>query len=384
VIEGRASGPAFDVCIVPSKARPEAGPSIRLSSALRRSSQNFVASFASDNTAPAHPEVLAAVARANEGHAPAYGNDRWTAAATEKLQALLGKDVPVYFAWNGTGANVTGLSTLLRPRDAIICTEDSHIHADEGGAPERFIGTKLIDLPTPDGKLTPALCATQLPFIGDLHHVQPKVVSLTQSTERGTVYQVAELKALADWAHAHGLLVHMDGARIANATAALGGDLRATTRAVGIDVLSFGFTKNGGMGAEAVVFLDPTLSEGFQFVRKQGMQLASKMRFLAAQADALLTDGLWLKLAGHANRMAQRLAEGVATIPGITLARPPQANSLFVTLADRAITALQQRHTFYVWKAGTDGRSECRWMCSWDTTEQDVDRFLADMRELVT
>jgi threonine aldolase len=342
-----------------------------------------MASFASDNTAPVHPKVLAALAAANAGHAPAYGNDRWTAAATEKIQAMVGNDVPVYFAWNGTGANVTGLSTLVRPRDAIICTEDAHIHADEGGAPERFIGSKLIDLPTPDGKLTPALCATQLPYLGDLHHVQPKVVSITQSTERGTVYSAAELKALADWAHAQGFLVHMDGARIANATAALGGDLRATTRTVGIDVLSFGFTKNGGMGAEAVVFLDPRYGEGFQFVRKQGMQLASKMRFLAAQADALLTDGLWLQLAGHANAMARRLAEGVATLPGITLARRPDANALFVTLADSAIKALQARHTFYVWKGGSDGRSECRWMCSWDTTEQDVDAFLADIREVV-
>ena len=342
-----------------------------------------VASFASDNTAPVHPAVLAAVAKANEGHAPAYGNDRWTQGATAKIQALVGNDVPVYFAWNGTGANVTGLSALLRPRDAVICTEDAHIHADEGGAPERFLGAKLIDLPTPDGKLTPAICATQLPYIGDLHHVQPKVVSITQSTERGTVYSAQELKALCDWAHTHGLLVHMDGARIANATAALGGDLRATTRAVGIDVLSFGFTKNGGMGTEAVVFLDPKQGEGFQFVRKQGMQLASKMRFLAAQADALLTDGLWLKLAGHANAMARRLADGVAKVSGVTLARPPQANALFVTLADTAIKALQQRHTFYVWKGGADGRSECRWMCSWDTTEQDVDGFLADIGEIV-
>jgi len=340
-------------------------------------------SFASDNTAPVHPAVLAAIAKANEGHAPAYGNDRWTKGATEKIQALVGSDVPVYFAWNGTGANVTGLSTMLRPRDAIICTEDSHIHADEGGAPERFIGAKLIDLPTPDGKLTPAICAPQVAHLGDLHQVQPKVVSVTQSTERGTVYRAEELKALADWAHGNGFLVHMDGARIANATAALGGDLRATTRALGVDVLSFGFTKNGGMGAEAVVFLDPALGEGFQFVRKQGMQLSSKMRFVAAQADALLTDGLWLQLAGHANSMARRLADGVAKLPAITLARRPDANALFVTLADTAIAALQQRHTFYVWKAGTDGTSECRWMCSWDTTEQDVDRFLADMREVV-
>jgi threonine aldolase len=342
-----------------------------------------VANFASDNTAPVHPAVLAAIAKANEGHAPAYGADEWTTRATAKVQALLGGDVPVYFAWNGTGANVTGLSAMLRPRDAIICTEDAHINADEGGAPERFIGSKLIDLPTADGKLRVEQCATQLPFIGDLHHVQPRVVSITQSTERGTVYRPEELKALTDWAHRHGLFVHMDGARIANATAALGGDLQATTRAVGIDVLSFGFTKNGGMGAEAVVFLDPKLAEGFHFVRKQGMQLASKMRYLAAQADALLTDGLWLQLAGHANAMARRLADGVEKLPRITLARRPDANALFVTLPDAAIPVLQKRHTFYVWKAGADGTSECRWMCSWDTTEAEVDDFLGAIAEVL-
>lgn len=342
-----------------------------------------LANFASDNTAPVHPAVLAAIARANTGHAPAYGADEWTSLATTRIQSLLGDDLPVYFAWNGTGANVIGLSALVRPRDAIICTEDAHINADEGGAPERFIGAKLIDFPTVDGKLRVEQCATQLPHLGDLHHVQPKVISITQSTERGTVYRPAEIKALADWAHQHGLLLHMDGARIANATAALGGDLRATTRAVGVDVLSFGFTKNGGMGAEAVVFLDPTRAEGFHFVRKQGMQLASKMRYLAAQADALLTDGLWLTLAGHANTMAQRLAAGVAKVPKIKLARPPEANALFVTLPNEAIPALQQRHTFYVWKAGSDGTSECRWMCSWDTSEAEVDDFIGAMGEVL-
>jgi len=342
-----------------------------------------MANFASDNTAPVHPAVLAAIAKANSGHAPAYGADEWTSRAAGKIHELLGNDVPVYFAWNGTGANVLGLSALLRARDAILCTEDAHINADEGGAPERFIGAKLIDFPTVDGKLRVEQCATQLPHLGDLHHVQPRVISITQSTERGTVYRPEELKALTDWAHHHGLLVHMDGARIANATVALGGDLRATTRAVGIDVLSFGFTKNGGMGAEAVVFLDPKLAEGFHFLRKQGMQLASKMRYLAAQADALLTDGLWLKLAGHANAMAQRLADGVVKIPKIKLARRPEANALFVTLPDTAIKALQQRHTFYVWKGGSDGTSECRWMCSWDTSEAEVDDFLKAIHEVL-
>jgi threonine aldolase len=342
-----------------------------------------VANFASDNTAPVHPAVLQAVAAANEGHTAAYGDDPWTARAVARIHELLGPDLPVSIVWNGTGANVLGLSALLRPRDAIICTEDAHIHADEGGAPERFIGAKLIDLPTPDGKLRVPQLEPLLAAIGDQHHVQPKVVSITQSTERGTVYTAGEIRALTDWAHRHGLLVHMDGARIANATAVLGGDLRATTRALGVDVLSFGFTKNGGMGAEAVVFLDPTLGEGFKFVRKQGMQLASKMRYLAAQVDSLLADGLWLTLAAHSNAMARRLAEGASQVKGIRLARMPEANALFATLKDADITALQKRHTFYVWKQGVDGTSEVRWMCSWDTTEGEVDDFVKAMNEVV-
>jgi threonine aldolase len=341
-----------------------------------------LANFASDNTAPVHPKVLAAITAANEGHTAAYGDDPWTARATDRLKALLGGDIQAFPVWNGTGANVLGLSALLRSRDAVICSEDAHIQADEGGAPERFIGAKLIDLPTPDGKLTVPQLEPLLAAIGDLHHVQPRVVSITQSTERGTVYRPAELKALTEWAHRNGLFVHVDGARIANATAALGGDLRATTRALGIDVLSFGLTKNGGMGAEVVLFLDPKLAEGFQFLRKQGMQLASKMRYLSAQLDALLADDLWLQLGGHANAMARRLAEGAGKVKGIRLARAPEANAIFAHLPDAKIPVLQARHQFYVWKKGTDGSSEVRWMCSWDTTEQEVDDFVGAMGEV--
>lgn len=336
--------------------------------------------FASDNTAPVHPAVLAAVAAANEGHIAAYGDDPWTRRAEERIQGLLGEDVGVHIVWNGTGANVTGLSALLRPRDGIVCSEDAHINADECGAPERFAGAKLIDLPTPNGKLHLDQL-TPLEFIvGNEHHVQPRVLSITQSTERGTVYSVAELKALSAYAHGRGMYLHMDGARIANATAALGGDLRATTRAAGVDVLSFGFTKNGGMGAEAVVFLDPALGEGFKFVRKQGMQLASKMRYLAAQVDALLEDGLWLRLAGHANAMAARLAMGAADAKQVRLERMPEANAIFAVLPDAAIQELQRRHQFYVWKPREQGTSEVRWMCSWDTTEGEVESFVKDIR----
>lgn len=341
-----------------------------------------MANFASDNTAPVHPAVLAAVTAANEGHVAAYGDDPWTRRAEERIRGLLGADVGVHIVWNGTGANVTGLSALLRPRDGIICSEDAHINADECGAPERFAGAKLIDLPTPDGKLHVEQL-TPLEFIvGNEHHVQPRVISITQSTERGTVYSVAELKALSAYAHAHGMYLHMDGARIANATAALGGDLRATTRAVGVDVLSFGFTKNGGIGAEAVVFLDPALGEGFKFVRKQGMQLASKMRYLAAQVDALLEDGLWLRLAGHANAMAARLARGAAQAGRVKLERTPEANAIFAVLPDAAIKELQGRHQFYVWKPRAEGTSEVRWMCSWDTTEGEVESFVKDIQEV--
>ena len=341
-----------------------------------------MANFASDNTAPAHPAVIAAVAAANAGHAAAYGDDPWTTRAAERIHGLFGAEVPTYFVWNGTGANVTGLSALLRPRDAVICTDDAHIAVDEGGAPERFAGVKLIDLPTTDSKLRIHQLEPLLGALGVMHHVQPRVVSITQSTERGTVYSVAELRELCAWAHRHGLYVHMDGARIANATAALGGDVRATVREVGVDVLSFGFTKNGGMGAEAVVFLDPHTAEGFDFVRKQGMQLASKMRFLAAQVDALLTDGLWLRLAGHANQMAQRLAAGAGEVKGVRLARLPEANAVFAHLRNEDIPRLQARHDFYIWKPGTDGTSEVRWMCSWDTTAEEVDAFVKDMGEV--
>ena len=342
-----------------------------------------MANFASDNTAPVHPAILDALARANAGHTPAYGDDPWTGAALAKLHALVGDDCVAELVWNGTGANVTGLGALLRPGEGIVCAEEAHINVDECGAPERVTGAKLIDLPTPDGKLRVAQLEPLLHALGNEHHVQPRVISITQSTERGTVYTVPELTALAGFAHAHGMYLHVDGARIANATAALSGDLRATTRAAGVDVLSFGFTKNGGMGAEAVVFFDPALGARFKFLRKQGMQLASKMRYLAVQVEVLLTDGLWLSLAGHANAMARRLATGARGVRGVTLLGAPDANALFARLPDAAIPKLQARHQFYVWRPGTDGTSEVRWMCSWDTTEQDVDDFVAALREVL-
>lgn len=338
--------------------------------------------FASDNAAPAHPEVLAALARANEGHAVAYGADPWTARATELVRHELGGTAEVFFVFAGTAANVLGLTALTGRYGAVICSADAHIHVDETGAPERHLGVKLIDLPTPDGRLRPEQLPPLLAGRGVEHHIQPDVLALTQSTERGTVYRVEELRALCDWAHAHGLTVHVDGARLANAAVSLGVGLAAITRDVGVDVLSLGGTKNGLLGAEAVVFFDPARAEGFRFLRKQGMQLASKQRYLAAQFEALFTGGLWRRSAQHANAMATRLGAVAGTIPGVTITQPVEANGVFASLADRIIAPLQEAFPFYVWAPGTDGTSEVRWMCSWDTTEADVDAFTARLREL--
>ncbi|MFI5234954.1 MAG: threonine aldolase family protein [Gemmatimonadales bacterium] len=338
--------------------------------------------FASDNAAPVHPEVLAALARANEGHALAYGADPWTARAVELVRGELGADAEVFFVFAGTGANVLGLTTLTRRYGAVICSADAHIAVDETGAPEHQLGVKLIDLPTPDGKLRVEQLEPLLAGRGVEHHVQPDVLALTQSTERGTVYRPEELRALSDWAHREGLKVQMDGARLANAAVSLGTTLRAISCDAGVDVLSFGGTKNGLMGAEAVVFFDPALTEGFKYLRKQGMQLASKHRYLAAQFEALLTNALWRRNAEHANAMARRLAEGVRAVRGVTITQPVEVNGVFARLADRVITPLREAYPFYVWQQGTDGTSEVRWMCSWDTTEADVDLFVAKLRVL--
>lgn len=338
--------------------------------------------FASDNAAPAHPEVLAALARANEGHAVAYGADPWTERATELIRAELGGDPRVFFVFAGTAANVLGLTALTRRYGAVICSADAHIDQDETGAPERHLGVKLIDLPTPDGKLRLEQLPPLLAGRGVEHHVQPDVLALTQSTERGTVYRIEELRALCDWAHREGLRVHVDGARLANAAVSLGVGLGAITREVGVDALSLGGTKNGLLGAEAVVFFDPALAEGFRYLRKQGMQLASKHRYLAAQFEALFTGGLWRRSAEHANAMAQRLAAKVREVKGLTVTQSVEANGVFARLPDRVIAPLREAFPFYVWRPGTDGTSEVRWMCSWDTTEADVDAFVGRLREL--
>ena len=336
--------------------------------------------LASDNWSGAHPDVLAAVVRAAAGHAPAYGDDPWTAEATRLLVEHFGPGTEVYFSFNGTGANVVGLQSLLRPYESVICAETAHINVDECGAPERFLGSKLVTVATRDGKLTPDLVADAVTGIGDEHHVQARVVSITQSTEVGTVYSVDEVAALADWAHAHSLHLHLDGARLANAAAALGVDFGAFGRSAGVDVLSFGGTKNGALGAEAVITFRPESETGLRFIRKQSMQLSSKMRFVAAQFVALLTDDLWLRNARHANEMALRLGIGASAVPGVELDQPVQANGVFAALPPEVTEALQAEHPFYVWDETT---GVVRWMTSFDTSPEDVDVIVARLAELM-
>ena len=337
-------------------------------------------SFASDNNAVVHPEALEAIRRANEGHAVGYGDDSYTESAAEKFREQFGPDVAVFFVFNGTAANVLSLQALTRPFHAVLCSELSHIYTDECGAPERLTGCKLVPLRAPTGKLTVETVAHAYHGIGDQHHSQPRVVSITQSTEMGTVYKAAEIESLARFAHEHKMFLHMDGARISNAAAAQGLTLRQATRDLGVDVLSFGGTKNGLMGVEAVVFFRPELSEDFIFVRKQGMQLASKMRFLSAQMEALLTNDLWRRNAEHANRMARRLEQALANIPRLKIVYPVEANGVFAEIPREAIAKIQERYFFYVWN---EDESVVRWMCSFDTTEEDVREFAGFVGEVL-
>ena len=344
-------------------------------------------SFASDNNAGIHPEVLKAIAAANQGHEVGYGDDRYTQSAIQKFREHFGPDIEVFFVFNGTAANVLGLKALTDSYHAVICAEAAHIYTDECGAPEKFTGCKLIPLPTPDGRLTVELVGHAYHGIGDQHHVQPRVISITQATEMGTIYRPEEVRALAQFAHEHEMFLHMDGARIANAAASLGQTLRQATRDVGVDVLSFGGTKNGLMGAEAVVFLNKQLiqqeylQQNFLYLRKQGMQLASKMRFMAAQMEALLTNDLWLSNASHSNRMAKLLEKEVAQISNVKIVYKVEANGVFAQLPKSAIAPLQERYFFYVWN---EEQSVVRWMCSFDTTEQDVKEFAKFLREILS
>jgi threonine aldolase len=329
--------------------------------------------FASDNHAGVHPEVMAAIAAADEGHAGAYGDDPWTARAQERFREQFGGAAQAFPVFNGTGANVLCLEALTRQWEGVVCPRSAHLNVDECGAPERA-GHKLLVVDTPDGRLTPELVAPLLVRIGDEHVVQPRVLSISQSTELGTVYPPDAVAALAEWAHGHGMLLHVDGARLCNAAAALGTTLQALTTDAGVDAVSFGGTKNGAMGAEAVVLLRD--DDGFKFRRKQAMQLASKMRYISAQLDALLAGDLWLRNASHANAMARRLAGAVRELPGVTVTQPVEANAVFAVLDPTVTERLQRDWPFYVWDERT---GEVRWMTAWDTAPDDVDAFAADV-----
>jgi len=336
--------------------------------------------FASDNNAGVHPAVLAAIAEANPGHVRSYGHDPLTQRAEALFREHFGATAQAFLVFNGTAANVTGLQAVTRPHHGVICADTAHIHVDECGAPERFTGCKLITVPTTDGKLRPETLDRLLHGVGDEHRVQPRVVSITQATELGTVYRVEEIRALADWAHGRGMLLHLDGARICNAAVALGLPFRAFTTDAGVDLLSFGGTKIGLLGAEAVVFPQGAADLDFPWIRKQAMQLASKMRFLAAQFIALLGTDLWRQNAAHANRMAALLARRVGDIPGVRITQPVETNGVFACVPARHIPALQERAFFYVWNPET---SEVRWMTAWDTTEEDVEGFARAVREIL-
>ena len=329
--------------------------------------------FASDNFAPVHPAIFKAMAEANTGHVKAYGDDPSTEAAIKKFHAHFGDTAEVYFVLTGTGANVLGLKALTDSHHAIICADSAHINVDECGAPEKLTGCKLLTVPSPDGKIRVEQIEPLLAAVGNMHHSQPKVISISQSTERGTVYAPEEIETLAQFAHQHDLLLHVDGARLSNAAACLEMNLRDITGDVGVDVLSFGGTKNGMMFGEAVVFFKRAYGKQFPFIRKQGMQLLSKMRFIAAQFDAYLTNDLWLKNAAHANEMAQLLAKQLADIPGITITQPVESNAVFAILPKEAIPQIQQHSFFYVWNEVV---SETRLMTAFDTTQRDVRRFV--------
>ncbi len=337
-------------------------------------------SFASDNYAGAHPDILKALIKANEVHTVSYGDDPYTSQAIWHFKSIFGDDIEVFFVYNGTGANVLGLSALTQSFNSILCSECAHINVDESTAPERFTGCKLVTIPAADGKLRPQQVLDKIQRIGDQHHPQAKVISISQSTEFGTVYSTEEVKALSAVAKEKGLYLHMDGSRIANAAVSLDKELAVFTRDAGVDVLSFGGTKNGLMFGEAVIFFKPELATSVKYLRKQAMQLHSKMRFISVQFEALLSQDLWKKNAAHSNAMAKLLEREMKKIPEVKFTQSVDANGLFATLPAYVIPTLQQHFPFYVWNEKTH---EVRLMCSWDTTEEDVMGFVGKLRELL-
>jgi threonine aldolase len=337
------------------------------------------ATFASDNYAGVHPEVMQALAQANQGHAPAYGADEFTERAVQKFRTLFGESTEVFFAYNGTGVNVLGLSALTQSYNAIICSDLAHINVDESTAPEKFMGCKLVTIPTRDGKIYPQDIEARIQRIDDQHHPQAKVISISQTTEYATVYTIDEIRAIAGVARKYNLYLHMDGSRISNAAVALDRDFREFTVEAGVDVLSFGGTKNGMMFGEAVVFFKPELARQFKYIRKQSMQLHSKMRFISSQFEALLTNDLWKRNASHANRMANLLAAELRSA-GIALTQSVDANGIFALMPPAITEAMQQENYFYVWNEKT---GEVRMMCSFDTSEETIKNFGKKLRTLM-
>lgn len=336
-------------------------------------------SFASDNYSGIHPDILSAIIEANKDHLSAYGSDPYTERAEQLFKNLFGNQTEVLFVFNGTGANVVALQCAVQSFHSILCAETAHINVDECGALIKATGCQLHPIPTSDGKLTPELVLPYLADSGNTHHTQPRVISITQCTEVGTVYSIEELTALCNFAHQHGLLVHIDGARIANAVAALNVHPKACTIDCGVDIMSFGGTKNGIMIGEAILIFNTQLAVNAQFVRKQAAQLGSKMRFISAQFVALLENDLWLRMASHSNRMAQLLAEEVRSIPQVHLTQKSDANGVFARIPAKIVEPLQREFPFYLWNEKT---VEARWMCSFDTTEEEIRIFAQRIREL--
>ncbi len=336
--------------------------------------------FASDNNSGVHPAVLKAMANANQGHVRGYGDDPYTAKAIAIFRDTFGPDTEVFFVFNGTGANILGLSSVTRSFNSIICSETAHIEEDECGAPEKFTGCKLLPVKPVNGKLTPELVEHHLKGFDFEHHSQPKVISISQVTEMGTVYQPKEIRALADLAHSHNMYLHMDGARLANAAVSLNMGFKAITKDCGVDILSFGGTKNGMMMGEAVVFFNPELTRHTKYMRKQSMQLFSKMRFIGAQFQAYFEDDLWKETASHSNRMAQYLKEEVSKIPQVEITQPVEANGVFARIPKEVIEPLQEHFFFYVWN---EKESEVRWMTTFDTTETEIREFALLLKTLL-
>lgn len=336
--------------------------------------------LASDNYSGVHPEIMDALIRANQEHQGAYGNDEYTTRTIRLFKKHFGETTEVFFAYNGTGANVLGLSALTQSFNSILCSALAHINVDESTAPEKFTGCKLIGISTSDGKIYPDQVEEKIQRVGDQHHPQAKVISISQSTEYATVYTIDEIKALSAIAKKHKLFLHMDGSRISNSAVSLNKNFKDFTCDAGVDVLSFGGTKNGMMFGEAILIFNPELAQNFFYRRKQGMQLHSKMRFISAQFEALLSNDLWKRNASHANAMAKKLESGLRSIPQVTITQSVDGNGVFAIFPKKIIPELQNEIFFYVWNEGT---SEVRLMCSFDTKEEEINRLIAKIRSLI-